>query len=138
MRDFAERFFNRELSWLDFDCRVLELARDAGRPILERAKFLAIFSRNLDEFFQVRVSELQDLVAERDEAPAPDGMTPAAQLAAIRERVLELCATAHEIFERELRPALRAPASTSRTGTSSPTRSARARSRRSTNRSRPC
>ncbi|TMA32370.1 MAG: polyphosphate kinase 1 [Deltaproteobacteria bacterium] len=107
MRDSAERFFNRELSWLDFDRRVLELARDAGRPILERAKFLAIFSRNLDEFFQVRVSELQDLVAERDDAPAPDGLTPAAQLAAIRERVLELTAAAHETFERELRPALR-------------------------------
>ena len=107
MRDSAERFFNRELSWLDFDRRVLELARDAGRPILERAKFLAIFSRNLDEFFQVRVSELQDLVAERDDTPAPDGLTPAAQLAAIRERVLELTAAAHETFERELRPALR-------------------------------
>ncbi len=107
MRHSAERFFNRELSWLDFDRRVLELARDAGRPILERAKFLAIFSRNLDEFFQVRVSELQDLVAERDETPAPDGLTPAAQLAAIRERVLELTAAAHETFERELRPALR-------------------------------
>jgi polyphosphate kinase len=107
VRDSAERFFNRELSWLDFDRRVLELARDAGRPILERAKFLAIFSRNLDEFFQVRVSELQDLVAERDETPAPDGLTPAAQLAAIRERVLELSALAYETFERELLPALR-------------------------------
>jgi len=107
MRDSAERFFNRELSWLDFDRRVLELARDAARPTLERAKFLAIFSRNLDEFFQVRVSELQDLVAERDETLSPDGLTPAAQLAAIRERVLELSAAAHETFERELRPALR-------------------------------
>src|SRR5262249_61672759 len=86
MRDSAERFFNRELSWLDFDRRVLDLARDAGRPILERAKFLAIFSRNLDEFFQVRVSELQDLVAERDDAPSPDGLSPAARLAALRER----------------------------------------------------
>ncbi len=107
MRDSAERFFNREQSWLEFDRRVLELARDAGRPILERANFLAIFSRNLDEFFQVRVSELQDLVAERDETPAPDGLTPGAQLAAIRERVLELSRAAHEAFERELRPALR-------------------------------
>jgi polyphosphate kinase len=108
MRDSPERFFNRELSWLEFDRRVLELARDASRPILERAKFLAIWARNLDEFFQVRVSELQDLVAERDETPAPDGLTPSAQLAAIRERVLELTQAAHETFERELRPALRA------------------------------
>jgi len=107
VRTSPERFFNRELSWLDFDRRVLELARDAGRPILERAKFLAIWARNLDEFFQVRVSELQDLVAERDDAPAPDGLTPAAQLTAIRERVLELSAAAHETLERELRPALR-------------------------------
>jgi polyphosphate kinase len=107
VRDSAERFFNRELSWLDFDRRVLELARDASRPILERAKFLAIFARNLDEFFQVRVSELQDLVAERDETPAPDGLSPAAQLAAIRERVVELTALAHETFTRELQPALR-------------------------------
>jgi SAM-dependent methyltransferase len=76
VRDSAERFFNRELSWLDFDRRVLELARDASRPILERAKFLAIFARNLDEFFQVRVSELQDLVAERDETPAPTACRP--------------------------------------------------------------
>jgi polyphosphate kinase len=107
VRDSPERFFNRELSWLDFDRRVLELARDGSRPILERAKFLAIWARNLDEFFQVRVSELQDLVAERDDTPAPDGLTAEAQLAAIRERVLELSATAHETFERELRPALR-------------------------------
>jgi polyphosphate kinase len=107
MRDSPARFFNRELSWLDFDRRVLELARDAGRPPLERAKFLAIWARNLDEFFQVRVSELQDSVADRDETPSPDGLTPASQLAAIRERVLELSLLAHETFERELRPALR-------------------------------
>jgi polyphosphate kinase len=107
VRDSASRFFNRELSWLDFDRRVLELARDAARPTLERAKFLAIWARNLDEFFQVRVSELQDLVAERDETTSPDGLSPTAQLAAIRERVLELSAVAHETFERELRPALR-------------------------------
>jgi polyphosphate kinase len=107
VRDSTERFFNRELSWLDFDRRVLELARDPSRPVVERAKFLAIFSRNLDEFFQVRVSELQDLVAERDETPAPDGLSASAQLSAIRERVLELTAVAHETFERELRPALR-------------------------------
>src|SRR4029453_6841193 len=107
MRSSPERFFNRELSWLEFDRRVLELARDAGRPILERAKFLAIFSRNLDEFFQVRVSELQDLVAESDETPAPDGLTPGAQRRATRERVPGLSRAAQETFERELRPALR-------------------------------
>ncbi len=108
MRESAERFTNRELSWLDFDRRVLELARDPARPVLERAKFLAIFSRNLDEFFQVRVSQLQDLVAEGDSRRSPDGLTPSAQLAAVRERVAELTLAAHETFEHELRPALRA------------------------------
>ena len=106
MRDRPERFLNRELSWLEFDRRVLELARDASRPALERAKFLAIFSRNLDEFFQVRVSGLQDQVADGNEAPSPDGLPPAVALAAIRERVLELNADAYETFENEVRPAL--------------------------------
>ena len=58
-----ERFVNRELSWLDFDERVLELAEDASLPLLERVKFCAIFSSNLDEFYQVRVAALHDQVA---------------------------------------------------------------------------
>ena len=62
-----ERYLNRELSWLDFDRRVLALAEDARQPLLERIKFLAITSRNLDEFFQVRVAGLH---AQR-EAPRP-------------------------------------------------------------------
>ena len=106
MNESSERFLNRELSWLEFDRRVLELARDVGRPALERAKFLAIFSRNLDEFFQVRVSGLQDMVAEGAEGTSPDGRTAAAALAAIRERVVELNAAAFETFEREILPAL--------------------------------
>jgi len=108
MRDAPDRFFNRELSWLEFDRRVLELARDPERPLLERAKFLAIFSRNLDEFFQVRVSDLQDQVAEGDTSPSPDGRTPAEQLAAIRAAVVALSDAAHDLFEKHLRPALRA------------------------------
>ncbi|MEM7409600.1 MAG: polyphosphate kinase 1 [Myxococcota bacterium] len=107
MRPSAEQLINRELSWLDFNRRVLELARDPDRPVLERAKFLAIFSQNLDEFFQVRVSDLQDLAEGAAESPSPDGLTPGEQLRRIREVVLELTALAQDCFDHELRPALR-------------------------------
>jgi polyphosphate kinase len=100
------RLINRELSWLDFDRRVLSLAEDPARPLLERAKFLAIFSRNLDEFFQVRVSGLQDAEVLAPGSLSPDGLTPTQQLAAIRERVLELGAGAQAIWSTQLRPAL--------------------------------
>ncbi len=74
------RLLNRELSWLDFNARVLALAEDADRPLLERAKFLAIFASNLDEFVQVRVSGLQEQVAGGDPHPLArrDGPAPAA------------------------------------------------------------
>jgi len=82
-----ERYINRELSWLDFNTRVLALAEDPGQPLLERAKFLAIFSRNLDEFFQVRVAGLKEQVAAGVGQRSPDGSTPAEQLGAIQARV---------------------------------------------------
>jgi polyphosphate kinase len=78
-----ERFLNRELSWLDFNDRVLALAAEPGIPLLERAKFLAIASRNLDEFFQVRVAALRDQIAAGIERPAPDGRTPLQQMVQI-------------------------------------------------------
>src|SRR5512145_870628 len=86
------RFFNRELSWLDFNERVLALAEDDARPALERAKFLAIFSQNLDEFFQIRVSGLREQVIVGVPGTSPDGMSPREQLDAIRDRVQELVA----------------------------------------------
>ena len=77
------RFLNRELSWLDFNERILALAEDEGRPVLERARFLAIFSRNLDEFFQIRVSGLRGQLVAGVRGGSPDGMTPREQLDAI-------------------------------------------------------
>jgi len=103
----AARLFNRELSWLEFDRRVLALAEDPARPLLERAKFLGIFSRNLDEFFQVRVSGLQDTVAAAPDSRSSDGLSAAEQLTAIRERVLEHSAEAQTVWSSQLRPALR-------------------------------
>src|SRR5205085_11373411 len=85
------RFLNRELSWLQFNARVLALAEDPAVPLLERAKFLAIFSQNLDEFFQVRVAGLRgQLGPASGVGRSPDGMSPAEQLRAIGERVQAL------------------------------------------------
>ncbi|MDQ6914426.1 MAG: RNA degradosome polyphosphate kinase, partial [Actinomycetota bacterium] len=80
-------YFNRELSWVEFNRRVLELAEDPGAPLLERAKFAAIFTSNLDEFFMVRVAGLQDQVDAGVSTPGPDGRTPSETIDAIRERV---------------------------------------------------
>lgn len=86
-RDQRAPILNRELSWLEFNARVLHEARDARNPLLERVKFLAIFASNLDEFFQVRVSGLRRQVRAGATAVSSDGMTPVQQLDAIRERV---------------------------------------------------
>src|SRR3990172_2290404 len=100
------RFLNRELSQLDFNHRVLALAQAAPLPLLERVKFLAIFSQNLDQFFQVRVAGLQAQADAEVGALSPDGCTPREQLAAIHSRVLELVTVAHELFLKDLVPAL--------------------------------
>jgi polyphosphate kinase len=100
-------YLNRELSWLEFNARVLHEARDARNPLLERAKFAAIFASNLDEFFQVRIAGLRQQVEAGAVTRAPDGRTPAEQLAAARERVLELVTDLSAIFA-ELRLALAA------------------------------
>lgn len=90
MTDQPIRFFNRELSWLEFNQRVLDEALDESLPLLERLKFLAITASNLDEFFMVRVGGLQILAEQGIAAPDPSGMTPAQQLAAVSQRAHEM------------------------------------------------
>jgi polyphosphate kinase len=91
-------YINRELSWLEFNRRVLEEARDESVPLLERVKFLAIFSSNLDEFFMVRVARLKRMIADGDQSTDPDGLTPTQTLTAISKRVHELAAEQHLCF----------------------------------------
>nr|WP_276320534.1 RNA degradosome polyphosphate kinase [Amycolatopsis suaedae] len=101
-----DRYFNRELSWQDFNARVLALAEDSSQPLLERVKFLAIFASNLDEFYMVRVAGLK----RRDETGlsvrSADGLTPREQLAYIAKRNQDLVERHTGAFEEELRPLL--------------------------------
>lgn len=99
-------YLNRELSWLDFNSRVLELAGDDSLPVLERARFLAIFRRNLDEFFQVRVALLRARRESGVSVRTPDGRTPTVAMEDIRERVLHVTRIERELFAKELRPQL--------------------------------
>jgi polyphosphate kinase len=103
-----ERFLNRELSWLDFNARVLELAADPALPLLERLRFCSRFSTHLDEFFAVRVSGLIGQVLSGLAVKSPDGRTPERTLAEIRQRVLASTAEQARLWKRELRPALEA------------------------------
>ena len=100
------RFLNRELSWLDFNARVLEVASDPSLPLLERVNFCSIFSSNLDEFFMVRVAGLMDQAAAGVPLRSPDGRTPREALAEIRERTLDLSGEQAKLWKRQLKPAL--------------------------------
>ena len=99
-------YFNRELSWVDFNGRVLQLAEDAGTPLMERLKFAAIWTSNLDEFFMVRVAGLHDQVDAGLTDPLADGRSPGETIDAIRERVSDQLARLERCVEAELRPAL--------------------------------
>ncbi|WP_149360016.1 RNA degradosome polyphosphate kinase [Lolliginicoccus suaedae] len=102
----TDRYLNRELSWLDFNSRVLSLAEDSSIPLLERAKFLAIFASNLDEFYMVRVAGLK----RRDETGlsvrSADGLSPREQLGLIATRTQELANKHARVFMDQVRPAL--------------------------------
>jgi len=104
--DEPSLYINRELSWLDFNERVLQLGEDTDTPLLERVKFAAIYTTNLDEYYMVRVAGLHDQIDAGVENPSQDGLTPTETIAAIRERVLVLGGRLSECFEQSLRPAL--------------------------------
>ena len=104
--DAPELYISRELSWVDFDDRVLQLAEDANQPLLERCKFAAIFGSNLDEFFMIRVAGLHDQVDAGITAPKLDGRTPSQTIDAIREKVLSLTDRQCRTLSHDLRPSL--------------------------------
>jgi polyphosphate kinase len=99
-------YINRELSWLGFNNRVLEQARDRRHPLLERVRFVAISETNLDEFYMIRVAGLQQQVASELPNPVPDGMTPEEQLLRIHDRTEDFFEERRRILNTELMPAL--------------------------------
>ena len=102
----ASLYLNREVSWLDFNDRVLQLAEDESVPLMERVKFCAIYTTNLDEFYMVRVAGLRDQIDAGVENPSQDGLIPSQTTALIRERVLAQSQRLTDCFEKRLRPAL--------------------------------
>jgi polyphosphate kinase len=99
-------FINRELSWLEFNRRVLEEAQDPTQPLIERVKFMTIFSANLDEFFEIRVAGIKQQIQSETSDIGPDGMTPSETFNAIQRISHELVATQYEFWNKELMPTL--------------------------------
>src|SRR5436190_3869061 len=102
----AKLFINRELSWLEFNSRVLDEARDPSVPLLERLKFLAIVASNLDEFFMIRVAGLKQQLSGNVAETPPDGLTAAEQLAAISARAHAMVAEQYRVWREEIGPGL--------------------------------
>jgi polyphosphate kinase len=102
----GERLFNRELSWIEFNSRVLEEGLDESLPLLERLKFLSIFSTNLDEFFMVRVAGLQEQLETNPDSQSSDGLTPATQLKQISERLRPLLKLQTDCLLNQILPSL--------------------------------
>src|SRR5213596_1923657 len=107
-RDFSDpaNFINRELSWLEFNRRVLEEAQDPTQPLIERVKFMTIFSANLDEFFEIRVAGIKQQIQSETSDIGPDGMSPTETFNAIQRLVHELVVTQYDFWNKELMPAL--------------------------------
>src|ERR1700730_17894470 len=101
-----QNFINRELSWLEFNRRVLEEAQDATQPLVERVKFLTIFSSNLDEFFEIRVAGIKQQIESETSDVGPDGLSPTETFNSIRRVVSELIATQYALWNTELLPQL--------------------------------
>ena len=101
-----ENFINRELSWLEFNRRVLEEAQDATQPLIERVKFLSIFSSNLDEFFEIRVAGIKQQIESETSDVGPDGLSPTETFNAIQKTVRDLVATQYALWNTEISPAL--------------------------------
>src|ERR671937_284861 len=103
-RDFSDpaNFINRELSWLEFNRRVLEEAQDPTQPLMERVKFMTIFSSNLDEFFEIRVAGIKQQIESETSDIGPDGMSPTETFNAIQRNVRELVATQYALWKNEI------------------------------------
>src|SRR5712691_3964556 len=107
-REFSDprNFINRELSWLEFNRRVLEEAQDPTQPLIERVKFLTIFSSNLDEFFEIRVAGIKQQIESETSDVGPDGLSPTETFNAIQRTAHEMLATEYALWRDELAPAL--------------------------------
>src|SRR5438034_8313289 len=101
-----KNFINRELSWLEFNRRVLEEAQDQRQPLIERVKFLTIVSSNLDEFFEIRVAGIKQQIESETSNIGPDGLSPTETFNRIQKVVRELVSAQHALWKDELRPAL--------------------------------
>src|SRR5438477_2653069 len=99
-------FINRELSWLEFNRRVLEEAQDPTQPLIERVKFLTIFSSNLDEFFEIRVAGIKQQIESETSDVGPDGLSPTDTFNAIQRTVSQLVETEYALWNNEIAPAL--------------------------------
>src|SRR6188472_3312033 len=101
-----ENFINRELSWLEFNRRVLEEAQDPTQPLIERVKFLTIVSSNFDEFFEIRVAGIKQQIESETSDVGPDGLTPTDTFNAIQRTVHELVTAQYALWRNELIPLL--------------------------------